>query len=137
MVTAVHSAQPVGLTCQAFAALSLDPPLVLLAPSRRSTSWPRAQAAGTFCVNVLAETQEGLARTFARSGGHKFIGVDWRLGGAGAPVLAGVAAWVECRLGAVHNGGDHLIVVGQVVDLGVGEGRPLLFYRGGYGRFED
>lgn len=136
VVTAVHADQPVGLTCQAFAALSLDPPLVLLAPSRVSTSWPRVEVAGTFCVNVLAETQQALARAFARTGGPKFAGVDWRPGTVGAPVLAGVTAWVECRLEAVHDGGDHMIVVGQVVDLGVGEGRPLLFYRGGYGRFQ-
>lgn len=136
MITAVDGGQPVGLTCQAFASLSLDPPLVLLAPSRASTSWPRVEAAGAFCVNVLAESQEALARAFARRGGLKFTGVVWRPGTLGAPVLEGVAAWIECRLGAVHDGGDHMVVVGQVVDLGVGLGGPLLFYRGSYGRFQ-
>ncbi len=137
MVTAVRSGRPVGLTCQAFASLSLEPPLVLLAPSRASTSWPLIEAVGTFGVNVLGASQEHLARRFARRGGAKFTGVDWRPGTAGVPVLAGVAAWVECRLVAVHDGGDHVVVVGQVLDLGVGQGGPLLFYRGGYGRFEE
>jgi flavin reductase (DIM6/NTAB) family NADH-FMN oxidoreductase RutF len=137
-VTVVTAAgdDPVGFTCQAFAALSLEPPMVLLAPSKTSTSWPRIAEAGAFCVNILASDQEDLARSFSVSGGDKFIGVGWeRAPATGAPLLDGIVAWVECRLGQIHDAGDHELVTGHVVSLGVGEGLPLLFYRGGFGTF--
>ena len=127
---------PVGFTCQAFAALSLEPPLVLLAPAKSSTSWPRIASAGAFCVNILASDQEALARSFSVSGGDKFAGVAWH--GApvtGAPLLEGALAWAECHLEQIHASGDHELVTGRVVSLGVGEGEPLLFYRGGFGSF--
>jgi len=137
VVTAVASDGPAGMTCQSFCALSLDPPLILVCPGKSSTSWPRIESAGTFCVNVLAEDQEELCRTFATKGTDKFAGVGWSPGPfTGAPVLAGGLAWMECRMEQLHDGGDHAIVVGRVLDLQSRDGRPLLFYRGGYGRFE-
>ncbi len=78
IVTAMEGDEPVGFTCQAFTSLSLDPPLVALAPGKNSTSWPRIAAAGSFCVNILADDQEALSRDFAVSGGDKFTGVGWR-----------------------------------------------------------
>ncbi len=136
VVTAIAEGEPVGFTCQAFTSLSLDPPMVALAPSKNSTSWPKIAAAGDFCVNILADTQEALCRDFAVSGGDKFAGVGWRPAGNGAPVLDGVLAWVECRLVRVHDAGDHEVVLGSVLDMGVDGGAgPLLFYRGGFGRF--
>src|SRR5271165_6331174 len=133
IVTALEDGAPVGFTCQSFAALSLDPPMVILAPARSSTSWPRIAKAGAFCVNILGEHQEALCRSFAVSGGDKFTGIAWHPGTNGAPVLDGSLASIECRLGVIHDAGDHELVTGQVVALTVGEGRPLLFYRGGFG----
>jgi 3-hydroxy-9,10-secoandrosta-1,3,5(10)-triene-9,17-dione monooxygenase reductase component len=135
IVTALEDGEPVGFTCQSFAALSLDPPMVILAPSRSSTSWPRIREAGAFCVNILEEHQEALSRTFAVSGGDKFDGVGWKQGLTGAPVLEGSLATVECRLGEIFEGGDHELVTGLVVAMDLGEGGPLLFYRSGFGRF--
>ena len=135
IVTALEEGLPVGFSCQSFAALSLDPPMVVLAPARSSTSWPRIRAAGAFCVNILGEHQEAVCRAFAISGGDKFSGVGWRPGITGAPVIDGSLAVVECELGEIFEGGDHEIVTGLVVSLEVGEGGPLLFYRGGFGRF--
>jgi 3-hydroxy-9,10-secoandrosta-1,3,5(10)-triene-9,17-dione monooxygenase reductase component len=135
IVTALEEGLPVGFSCQSFAALSLDPPMVVLAPARASTSWPRIRAAGAFCVNILGEHQEAVCRAFAISGGDKFSGVGWRPGITGAPVIDGSLAVVECELGEIFEGGDHEIVTGSVVALDVGEGGPLLFYRGGFGRF--
>ncbi|HXR54753.1 MAG TPA: flavin reductase family protein [Acidimicrobiales bacterium] len=135
-VTVVTAAgeDPVGFTCQAFAALSLEPPMVLLAPAKSSTSWPRIARAGAFCVNILASDQEALARSFSVSGGHKFAGVAWRGAPAtGAPLLDGVVAWAECQLEQIYESGDHEVVTGRVVSLGTGDGLPLLFYRGGFG----
>jgi flavin reductase (DIM6/NTAB) family NADH-FMN oxidoreductase RutF len=135
IVTALEEGLPVGFSCQSFSALSLDPPMVVLAPARASTSWPRIRAAGAFCVNILGEHQEAVCRAFAISGGDKFSGVGWRPGITGAPVIDGSLAVVECELGEIFEGGDHEIVTGSVVALEVGEGGPLLFYRGGFGRF--
>ena len=136
IVTAMEGGEPVGFTCQAFTSLSLDPPMVALAPGKSSTSWPRIAAAGAFCVNILAEDQEALSRDFAVSGGDKFTGVGWRPAANGAPLLDGALAWVECELELAHEAGDHELVLGAVQGMGVRRGRPLIYYRGGFGRFE-
>ena len=136
IVTALEEGLPVGFSCQSFAALSLDPPMVVLAPARSSTSWPRIARAGAFCVNILGEDQEAVCRAFAVSGGNKFDGIGWFPGPVtGSPVIDGSLAVVECELGQIFEGGDHEIVTGLVVALEVGDGQPLLFYRGGFGRF--
>jgi flavin reductase (DIM6/NTAB) family NADH-FMN oxidoreductase RutF len=135
IVTALEEGVPVGFSCQSFAALSLDPPMVILAPAKSSTSWPRIARAGYFCVNILEEHQEALCRVFAVSGGDKFDGVGWRQGLSGAPILDGSLAFVECRLGDIFDGGDHELVTGHVVAMEIGDGSPLLFYRSGFGRF--
>lgn len=137
IVTAAGEGGPVGFTCQSFSALSLDPPLILICPGKGSSSWPRIEAAGRFCVNVLASDQEELCRGFAMRGADKFAGVGWEPGPyTGAPVIGGSLAWMECSLDSVHDGGDHVIAVGRVLDLGATDGKPLLFFRGGYGRFD-
>lgn len=134
VVTARGPDGPLGFTCQSFASLSLDPPLVSFAPARSSTTWPRIREVGAFCVNVLADDHEQLSANFARSGVDKFAGVDWRPGPTGAPVLDGVSAWIDCELWNEYDGGDHTIAVGRVLDLGADAARlPLLFYRGRYG----
>lgn len=131
---------PAGFACQSFASLSLDPPLVTFMVARTSTTWPRIARAGVFCVNVLGAEQEELCRAFAVSGADKFAGVTHTPAPAtGSPRLAGVPAWIDCAVQAVHTGGDHLIVVGRVAALGTdpdaAEAGPLLFHRGAFGRF--
>ncbi|MHB1584763.1 MAG: flavin reductase family protein [Acidimicrobiales bacterium] len=135
IVTALEDAEPVGFTCQSFTSLSLEPPMVAIAPAKSSTSWPRIARAGAFCVNVLAADQEALCRAFAVSGGDKFVGVRWHGGVLGTPVIEGCLAWVECELDAIYEAGDHELVTGRVAGTGVGVGRPLVFYRGGFGSF--
>lgn len=136
IVTATEEGEPVGFSAQSFSALSLDPPMVLLAPAKSSTSWPRIAQAGAFCVNILSENQEAVCRAFAVSGGDKFDGVDWTPGPVtGSPVITESLAFVECTLGAIYEGGDHELVIGHVVAMDIGEGSPLLFYRSGFGRF--
>jgi flavin reductase (DIM6/NTAB) family NADH-FMN oxidoreductase RutF len=135
VITADGPSGPLGFTCQAFASLSLDPPLVNFSPARTSTTWPRIRAVGRFCINVLAAGHQDVSAGFARSGVDKFAGVAWQPAPvSGAPVLHGVSAWVDCELWAEHDGGDHTIAVGRVLDLGADASRlPLLFYRGRYG----
>lgn len=134
VVTARGGTGPLGFTCQSFASLSLEPPLISFAPARSSTTWPAIREVGTFCVNVLAEPHEHLSALFARPGVDRFAGVGWRPAPSGAPVLDEVTAWIDCALWAEHDGGDHTIAVGRVHDLGADPGRsPLLFHRGRYG----
>lgn len=140
IVTAMADGKPVGLSVNSFCSVSLDPPLVLFCPDRASTSWPSIEAAGVFCVNVLADDQEHLSRVFASKVADKFEGVGWKRGLSGAPVIDDTLAVVECRIERVADGGDHYLVIGRVLDLAVGrvegERGPLVFYRGGYGRFQ-
>jgi flavin reductase (DIM6/NTAB) family NADH-FMN oxidoreductase RutF len=137
VVTADGVEGPLGFTCQSFSSLSLDPPLVAIAPARTSATWPRLRDLGRFCVNVLAEDQSDLSAAFARSGVDKFAGVPWRPSPYGSPVLDGVVAWIDCTLWAEYDGGDHTIVAARVLDLGADPTRrPLLFHRGTYGRAE-
>jgi flavin reductase (DIM6/NTAB) family NADH-FMN oxidoreductase RutF len=130
-------AEPVGFTCQSFASLSLEPPLISFSVARTSTTWPRIEPTGSFCVNILTTGQESLCRAFAVRGADKFAGVDWTPGPAtGSPVLPGSLAWADCTVEAVHPGGDHWIVVGRVraVDVADPDDTPLLFYRSAFHR---
>lgn len=138
VITTASPDGPRGFTCQAFAALSLEPPLVAFAPSRSSATWAHISQVGSFCVNLLRADQESLARVFAAKGADKFAGVAWAPGVTGSPILADVLAFVECRHRETHDGGDHLLVVGEVLELqaNVRQPQPLVFYRGGFGRFE-
>jgi 3-hydroxy-9,10-secoandrosta-1,3,5(10)-triene-9,17-dione monooxygenase reductase component len=137
VITAAADDGPVGLAVGSFCSVSLDPPLVAFCPDKSSTSWPKIEATGTFCVNILAEDQEDICRVFASKGADKFASIGWKAAQSGSPRINDVLAWVDCAIEAVHDAGDHSVVIGRVIDLEVGrdgEG-PLVFYRGGYGRF--
>ena len=140
IATGAPGGQPAGFAAQSFVSLSLDPPLVALCPANTSTSWPRLRDAGHFCINVLSSAQEAICLQFARSGGDKFAGIDWRPGPTGAPILPGVLAWVDCELEREVPAGDHVIAIGRVRAYGREDGpepaAPLLFFRGGYGDFQ-
>jgi 3-hydroxy-9,10-secoandrosta-1,3,5(10)-triene-9,17-dione monooxygenase reductase component len=131
VITGLDGTEPVGFACQAFAALSLDPALVLCCPAKTSSSWPRLARSGRFCANVLAAEQRELARRFGVSGPDKFGGVRWSPDPSGLPVLAGVLTWASCAIDTVHEAGDHYVVIARVTCLGDSTaGNPLLFYRG-------
>jgi 3-hydroxy-9,10-secoandrosta-1,3,5(10)-triene-9,17-dione monooxygenase reductase component len=131
VIATVDEGGPAGFACQSFAAVSLDPPLVLFCPSRSSATWPRIAAAGHFCASVLADEQRELARIFGASGAGKFAGVRWSPSRSGAPVLDGALTWAGCTVETVHEAGDHYVVLGRVTELGeCRAGPPLLFYRG-------
>ncbi len=131
VITALDAGEPVGFTCQSFSSLSLDPPLVTVAPQRTSTTWPRIRRAGRFCANILAARQEQLGTSFARTGTDKFAGVRWTTSPSGCPVLEDVLAWVDCEVVQEVDGGDHVLVLGRVLDLAVlSDEPPLLFFQG-------
>jgi flavin reductase (DIM6/NTAB) family NADH-FMN oxidoreductase RutF len=125
-----------GLTANAVASVSLRPPLVLVCIDHAADSHDCIRDAGTFSINILAADQERLARRFAAWDiNTKFEGVAHSPGATGAPLLDNALAWVECRLYGTTPGGDHTIFIGEVLDGDSREGTPLLYYRGGYGRF--
>jgi 3-hydroxy-9,10-secoandrosta-1,3,5(10)-triene-9,17-dione monooxygenase reductase component len=134
VITTLDDSGPVGFACQAFAALSLDPPLVLFCPGKSSVTWQRIARTGHFCANVLSASQRELARVFGTSGADKFAGVRWSPSSSGAPILDGVITWISCTVSNVHDAGDHYVVIGNVAELGdCRPEEPLMFYRGRYG----
>lgn len=133
ITTVDDSGDPAGFACQSFAALSLDPPLVLFCPQKTSRSWKVVEANGKFCVNVLSTKQEQVSATFGAPREDKFRTIDWDPSPAGLPVIRHSLTWVECAVEQVVDGGDHYIVIGRALTLGeVLQDKPLLFYRGGY-----
>ena len=135
VVTAISDGTPVGLTCQGFMSVSLDPPLVAFAPARGSRAWPLIERSGSYCVNLLAADQAELSNRMASRGTDKFAGLGWAPSPlTGSPLLAGTLGYVDCRIEAVHEAGDHWLVVGRVVDLAATDAADALtYYRGRYG----
>ena len=135
-VTAVNNGLLVGMVVGSFTSVSLDPPLVAFFPDRGSTSWPKIEATGRFCVNILADHQHDVCRALASKSENKFEGVPYRMSGAGMPIIEESVAWIDCDLHAVHEAGDHFIVLGRVHSLDAEHAkRPMLFFQGGYGQF--
>lgn len=135
IITTVHAEVPVGFACQSFAALSLEPPLVLFCPTKVSRSWQAIEASGKFCVNVLTENQKDISARFGSQAADKFAGIDWSTSPLGSPVIDGSLAYIDCTVASVHGGGDHFVVFGAVKSLSAVpkvKPRPLLFYRGDY-----
>lgn len=130
IITAEADGVRAGITANSFNSVSLDPPLVLWSVKKTSTSWPVFAASESFAINVLASDQVQLASQFARSGADKFKDVDWTPGATGAPLLARVTAQFECVRRVEYEGGDHLIVVGEVIRFARYERRPLVFTQG-------
>jgi 3-hydroxy-9,10-secoandrosta-1,3,5(10)-triene-9,17-dione monooxygenase reductase component len=138
IVTAREGDEPVGMACNSFTTVSLDPPLVLFCAMSSSSTWPRMKDAPGFAINVLSEDDEALCRVFATKDVDRFAAVTHRRAATGAPILNDALAYIDCVPEAQHDAGDHVIVVLRVVELGyASEGKPLLFYRGGYGHFES
>ena len=132
IVTTEYQGELYGMTVSSFASLSLSPPLILICIDKTVPSHEALRLAGQFVVNILDKRQEHLSRRFATTGDNKFKGVAWHSGTLGLPVLDRVLAVVECKLHATLDGGDHTILVGEVIEATVDEGTPLLYYRRGY-----
>jgi flavin reductase (DIM6/NTAB) family NADH-FMN oxidoreductase RutF len=124
-----------GMTVSAFASLSLEPPLVLVCIGDDATIAGAVAAAGQFAVSVLSETQDELARRFAEPDVDRFTGTKVTRGTTGLALIDGSAVQLECAIVARHRGGDHTIVVGEVLAAtAVEDGRPLVYQRGEYRR---
>jgi flavin reductase (DIM6/NTAB) family NADH-FMN oxidoreductase RutF len=136
VTTRTPEGRPCGLTVNAFASLSLDPFLVLVCIEKTADTHDCVRASGFFAVNILDSDSERYARRFAAwEVDRKFDGMTYRDEQTSSPILDDALAWVDCRVNAEHDGGDHTIFVGLVQSGDAREGAPLLYYRGGYGRF--
>src|SRR6201995_1991047 len=107
IITTVHDDEPVGFACQSFAALSLDPPLVLFCPTKVSRSWQAIEASGRFCVNVLHEKQKDVSARVGSKEPGKFAVIDWHASPLGSPVIKDNLAHIDCSVHSVHDGGGH------------------------------
>ncbi|MFE2916451.1 flavin reductase family protein [Kitasatospora indigofera] len=135
-VTVITVPGPAGFTATSFTSVSLDPALVSFYVSATASAAPAVRAAGSFAVHILGRGQEELAARFARSGADRFAGTDWTPDELGTPVLAGVAAWLTARPVLLQEVGDHLLVVGEVVDtLAREDVGPLVHHDGAFGGF--
>jgi flavin reductase len=139
VMTTIVDGVPHGMTASAVSSVSLDPPLVLVCVARDALMATRVLDGGVFALSFLAEDQSGAASAFAdperTKGAAEFADVARRTEATGAPVLDGNVGWVDCRVWSVTDGGDHLVVLGEVLALGTDTDRPLLYYRGAYGEF--
>lgn len=130
IVTAAGPDKLVGMTINSFASVSLDPPLVLWSVAKATPSFAAFMAADAYAVHFLGADKRDLAMRFASRIDDKFVGLDHRPGVTGAPVLDGVEPLLECRVWARHDGGDHVILVGEVVHIRSRPHQPLLFHAG-------
>ena len=137
VITSTGADGPAGMTANAVASLSLDPLLVMIGFELESRTLAAVRHSHRFAVNVLASDQEQVSRTFAgkQPEREKFAGCAYTER-SGVPVLEGAIAWLYCEEVAVYPGGDHVIVVGGVMDMGENGGEPLLFYGGDYRRLD-
>lgn len=132
VTTLSETGKPIGVTASSFNSVSLDPPLVLWSLAKSSQSIDAFCKSGHFSIHVLSATQEGLSNNFARSGEEKFAGVNWQPGVLGSPVLENYAALFQCKMMHEYEGGDHVILVGEVIEFDRKDHAPLLFHGGRY-----
>lgn len=136
IVTCNSSAGPLGITANSFASVSMEPPLVLWSPARASRRFKAFEAAEHFAIHVLNEDQQHYCKQFASDGGN-FDGLNWNADDKGVPLIDGCLSRFECTCHAIHDGGDHAIIVGHVTSVTVCEGQSLVFSGGSFGRFQN
>ena len=135
VVTCLHEAVPTGITVNSFTSVSLDPPLLLVCIAKRAASAAALTNASHFAVNVLQTGQQPASIRFSTRDEDRFGATPWACGEAGAPILEESLGVFECERYAVYEGGDHHILVGQVVKASFDAGLdPLLYFRGRYRR---
>ncbi|WP_108484015.1 flavin reductase family protein [Oceaniglobus ichthyenteri] len=134
VVTCATDNGPLGITANSFASVSIDPPLVLWSPARSANRFPIFEAAQHFAIHIIGAEQSEMCQAFVKDGAA-FPGLNWAPGATGAPLIDGCLARFECERHAVHDGGDHAIIVGRVLSATLGQGTPLVFSGGRFGAF--
>ena len=125
IVTALDDNEPVGMACNSFTSVSLEPPLVLFCAAKASSTWPRLRTSGKWAANFLDEDAEEVCRLFAQKGADRFAHLRYGPGRTGSPILDDALAFVDCETIEEHDAGDHTVVIGRVLELGYQhEGKP-------------
>jgi flavin reductase (DIM6/NTAB) family NADH-FMN oxidoreductase RutF len=133
ITTTTEDGQAVGVTVNSFNSVSLDPPLVLFCLGREATNFDHFLASGRFTVNILRQGQDGISNGFAADGANFFQTMENGHSALGNPLIPDALAMFDCQTEAVHDGGDHVILIGRVNELRHDpDGHPLLYYRGKY-----
>jgi 3-hydroxy-9,10-secoandrosta-1,3,5(10)-triene-9,17-dione monooxygenase reductase component len=132
VITTCYSEKWVGMTANSFTSLSLNPMLVLFNIDKQSSTYEEFLATDSFAVNVLAATHEYLSRQFSRHGIDRFEGVPFYQDVTGSPILNGVVGYLDCKVWKRYDGGDHTIVIGEVLSGNVADEAPLAFFKGKY-----
>jgi 3-hydroxy-9,10-secoandrosta-1,3,5(10)-triene-9,17-dione monooxygenase reductase component len=128
--------EPLGFTCQSFYSVSVAPPLISFSVMANSSTYPRIRETGKFSVNVLAEAQQAISYQFARKGKDRWAGIVWRMTLNRNPVIAGTLMWLDCKIVAEHQAGDHYIFIGEVIAMSPNDwhdGAPYSISRGNTG----
>ena len=142
VVTTAHAGRLRGMTVSAFASVSLEPPLVMIALAHEAATREMIAESGVFAVNILSDDQEFLSERFAARApivNEQFEGVPYEVAVTGSPILSQSIAWYDCRVAATHDGGDHVLLIGRAVAIGFGDEarQPLLYYANRYARLKD
>ena len=132
LTTKTAEGRPLGMTANSLSSVSLHPPLISVCVDREAAMHEVILQAPEFVVNVLAGPQEALARRFSDKHEDRFDGIGYHLSPEGLILLDGALAHVVCERHGTYPAGDHTIVLGRVVGGATNDGRPLLYYRGGY-----
>lgn len=127
--------EPCGFTANSFSSVSLDPPLVLVSVAKSAYGLSIFTESQGFAINILSEQQRELSNLFASKGADKFSGVGRQAGATGVPLLDDVVAWFDCENYQQVDAGDHVILIGKVLDYGYNADAPLGFCRGAYVSF--
>lgn len=135
VITCDSSAGPLGITANSFSSVSLDPALVLWSPAKASKRYDAFVSAKHFAIHIMSDKQSDICSGFAGNG-FAFEGYDWHNGPNDVPLISHCLSRFECTQEAVHDAGDHSIIVGRVTRVSTQAGDPLMFYSGNYGSFK-
>jgi flavin reductase (DIM6/NTAB) family NADH-FMN oxidoreductase RutF len=123
-----------GMTANAVASLSLNPPLVLVCVDKRAAFLSALKDSRAFAMNILSEEQEALSRRFAQKGPKEFTDIPLTTAVTGSPIFAEALAWLDCKVVEIHPGGDHEIFLGEILAGESRDVRPLLYFSGNYAK---
>ncbi len=132
ITTVGKNGQKVGMTANSFNSVSLDPPLILWSLGRQANCFEDFLAAEYFAVHILASDQQDLSNRFAEIGKDRFAGIQCSQGLSGIPILPHYSTCFQCKMAQQYEGGDHMIITGEVIEFSDNELQPLLFHRGNY-----
>lgn len=132
LTTRASDGAPHGITVNSFASLSLAPPLVMVAIDRACVFLNFFESSGFYAVNILAEDHRHLSRRFSELPENRFDGVGWTAAMTGSPRIGGALAMLDCKIVQKFDAGDHRVLIGEVQDIAIGEGRPLIYFSSDY-----